>query len=211
MKYRSYKDAQRRGGKDVWPGCGELGRCMPCNGIHNFDYISGDRWIDNYRCSQNHRTGCPQPKPEPKHDFNRQGRCSRCGARDPRPRLSPAQLELVRRAANDQQGDGVRARGAVVSTARALERRGLGELAERDSAGAWSSRFRLTDKGREAARLLGLVRQPGEASDERDPYAEGVEAAHSSKSDTANPYPVPGDDHLSWNDGYFSVAGPDEP
>lgn len=148
-----------------------------------------------------------------------------------RPRLSPAQLELVKRVAGRRMG-WVDLHGDEFNVAAALERRGLGQR-------VGFRTFELTDKGREAARLLGLctggqgggfvqttgdgllspdiivtggnlVRQSGEASD-GDPYAEGVEAAASGQSDTANPYPVPGDDHLSWNDGYNSIAGADEP
>jgi len=40
MTYRSYEDAYRKGGRDVWPGCGAVGRCMPCGRIHNYDYRS---------------------------------------------------------------------------------------------------------------------------------------------------------------------------
>lgn len=43
-----------------------------------------------------------------------------------------------------------------------------------------------------------------EARKERDPYAEGAEAAESGASDSDNPYPVTSDDHLKWNDGWIS-------
>lgn len=81
MRYKSYDDAYKRGGSDVWPGCGKVGRCMPCGRIHNYDYRShvNGPMIDDYRCSRNHRAGCPRPKPEPEHDLNRQRRCRRCG------------------------------------------------------------------------------------------------------------------------------------
>lgn len=40
----------------------------------------------------------------------------------------------------------------------------------------------------------------------RDPYAEGIDAYIGGMPETANPYPAHSDDHLSWNDGWFSTA-----
>jgi hypothetical protein len=48
------------------------------------------------------------------------------------------------------------------------------------------------------------------ANGDRDPYAEGAEAAMCGYSDTDNPYPITSDAHLSWNDGYISESDPDE-
>jgi len=86
MTYRSYEDAYRKGGRDVWPGCGAVGRCMPCGRIHNYDYRShvNGPMVNDFRCSRNYHAGCPQPKPEPEHDLNRQQRCRRCGTRVPK-------------------------------------------------------------------------------------------------------------------------------
>ena len=152
MKYRSYEDAQRRGERDVWPGCGKLGRCMPCGRVHNFDYQLGGRWIDRYQCAKNHSFGCPQPHPEPTHDFNRVGRCTRCGAVDEvrrlRGSLSPAQLELLLRVAGRHMG-WIRLYGSEHQVARALERRGLGQRV-----GPASDTFELTAEGRAAAAKL---------------------------------------------------------
>lgn len=39
-------------------------------------------------------------------------------------------------------------------------------------------------------------------SEDRDPYAEGVEAFDAGKDETVNPYPEGTDEHLSWNDGW---------
>lgn len=195
MKYRDHEEAKHRGGKDIWPGCGITGRCMPCGGIHNFDYRShaNGPYVDRYRCSQNHHSGCPQPKREPSHDFNKSGHCKRCSARDPRPRLSRAQLRLLKRAA-DADRDGTSIVGIEYVSARALARQGFGEL--RGGCG-WEGTFKLNDKGHEIARSLGLA---------PDPYAEGADAALAGVSDTKNPYPCPGDKHLSWNDGYLSIT-----
>lgn len=69
-KYRDYQDAWRRGGRDVWPGCGN-GRCRPCGRIHDFgrDQYSYQRngartskWISRFQCRENSVNGCP---PEP--------------------------------------------------------------------------------------------------------------------------------------------------
>jgi hypothetical protein len=39
-----------------------------------------------------------------------------------------------------------------------------------------------------------------------DPYAEGADAALAGASESKNPYPVTSDEHLSWNDGWLSIA-----
>jgi hypothetical protein len=39
-----------------------------------------------------------------------------------------------------------------------------------------------------------------------DPWAEGADAALAGDSETSNPYDPSDDEHLSWNDGYASVA-----
>lgn len=79
-QYRSYEDARKRGSHDVWPGCGSIGRCMPCGRLHNFDYRShvNGPIVDDFRCVRNHHDGCPRPKPEPKHDWGPRT-CRRCG------------------------------------------------------------------------------------------------------------------------------------
>ena len=38
-------------------------------------------------------------------------------------------------------------------------------------------------------------------------FEEGWDAADRGLSDTANPYPSPSDEHLSWNDGYGACEG----
>lgn len=40
---------------------------------------------------------------------------------------------------------------------------------------------------------------------ERDPFAEGMEAARCKKSSSVNPYPMWSDERLSWDDGYSTV------
>jgi hypothetical protein len=155
MKYRSYEDAQKRGDKDVWPGCGKLGRCMPCGRIHNFDYQTrlGGSWIDRYQCAQNHDRGCPQPHPEPKHDWHGTT-CRRCKAK--RPKLTSTMLHLLRRAAKAAE-DGTRVHGrGKVGTARALDERGLINFSEHSGA-CWTSRAYITKAGREALALWGLA------------------------------------------------------
>lgn len=154
-RYRSYDDAQARGREDVWPGCGKLGRCMPCGRIHNFDYRFGDKYVDRYACAQNHQRGCPQPHPEPKHDWPARGTtCRRCGAK--RPKLSSNMLHMLSAAARKgEDGTRVHGRGSV-GTARALDDRGLVRFAENVGA-CWTSRAYITDAGREALALWGLA------------------------------------------------------
>jgi hypothetical protein len=41
---------------------------------------------------------------------------------------------------------------------------------------------------------------------EPDHFAEGYEAHDAGQPETANPYPVETDAHLSWNDGWYSAA-----
>lgn len=152
-RYRSYDDAQKRGGSDVWPGCGSIGRCMPCGRVHNFDYRQFNEWVDRYACAQNHQRGCPQPKPEPKHDWPARGtRCRRCGAR--RPKLSSAMLHMLGTAAR-KGADGARVNGRWSSqTAKALDARGLVRFAE---SALWTSHVYITEAGRKALALWGLA------------------------------------------------------
>lgn len=82
--HKSYEQAEKNGGTDVWPGCGKLGRCMPCGRIHNFIYKShvNGPMVDDFRCARNQQMGCPHPKPEPEHKHrgtDKRGRCLRCG------------------------------------------------------------------------------------------------------------------------------------
>ena len=42
--------------------------------------------------------------------------------------------------------------------------------------------------------------------DDRDPYAEGVEAHDCGLSETANPYDDGGPDFMSWNDGWNAAV-----
>ncbi len=42
--------------------------------------------------------------------------------------------------------------------------------------------------------------------DDRDPYAEGVEAHDAGQLDTANPYDDEHPDFMSWNDGWNAAA-----
>ncbi len=37
-------------------------------------------------------------------------------------------------------------------------------------------------------------------------WMEGYDAADSGEEESANPYPVQSDEHLSWNDGYMARA-----
>lgn len=122
-KFKSYEEAQARGREDVWPGCGKLGRCMPCGGIHNFDYRSGERWVNDFRCSRNHRAGCPQPHPEPEHDWHGTT-CRRCKER--RPKLTPRMLAMLQRAQPEVEAHGWN----DLRTMGALEDRGLVETVD---------------------------------------------------------------------------------
>jgi hypothetical protein len=51
-EYKSYEDAEKRGGLDIWP-CGAIHTCTDCNRIH-YDHDYGD-----YKCWQNRYRGCP--------------------------------------------------------------------------------------------------------------------------------------------------------
>jgi len=48
--------------------------CTPPNREHSKKIYS-----DVFYCATNWNNGCPSPKPEPVHDFNKQKRCRRCG------------------------------------------------------------------------------------------------------------------------------------
>lgn len=72
MAVDPYAKALASPSKSVWPGCGD-GRCMPCGRVHDF----GSSGRASIRCWRNHQMGCPQPHPEPEHEW-RKGRCSRC-------------------------------------------------------------------------------------------------------------------------------------
>jgi hypothetical protein len=73
-----YAEAMKRASRTVWPGCID-GRCRPCGGLHNFSYVdSAGQAHDNVRCRINYQLGCPQPHPEPVHQWVGH-RCSRCG------------------------------------------------------------------------------------------------------------------------------------
>jgi hypothetical protein len=57
--------------------------CRSCYHIHNMDWKdSQGNWHDEFRCVRNHYNGCPQPKPEPKHDKGKGYRkyCKVCGS-----------------------------------------------------------------------------------------------------------------------------------
>lgn len=43
-----------------------------------------------------------------------------------------------------------------------------------------------------------------------DPFSEGFEAHDLGQPETANPYPVDSDDHLSWNDGWAEAAADED-
>jgi hypothetical protein len=51
--------------------------CTPPNPVHSRKFYS-----DIFHCATNWNGGCPQPLPEPIHDFNRQKRCKRCGFKE---------------------------------------------------------------------------------------------------------------------------------
>ncbi len=40
---------------------------------------------------------------------------------------------------------------------------------------------------------------------EKIAWQEGFDAFDKGKSDTANPYPIGSNEHLSWNDGYLEA------
>lgn len=76
MKYKNHKQALAVGGSDVWPGCGYVGRCMPCGHIHHFAELK------MYRCLRHHNDGCPDKIPKPQHTWTkaRISVCTVCGA-----------------------------------------------------------------------------------------------------------------------------------
>lgn len=43
-----------------------------------------------------------------------------------------------------------------------------------------------------------------------DPYAEGADARLAGKNESANPYEIATDAHLSWNDGWASIDEDDD-
>lgn len=78
-QYSSYNTALKKGGKDVWPGCGRSGRCRPCGNVHHFQKYFGNSLHHDYACLYNHERGCPMQIPDAEHDLNRVGRCRVCG------------------------------------------------------------------------------------------------------------------------------------
>lgn len=78
--YRSYDEALKKGSKDLWLGCDREGRCRPCGQIHDMQKRSySDSPKRDFWCLQNYTKGCPDPKPAPRHQLNRRGRCVVCG------------------------------------------------------------------------------------------------------------------------------------
>ena len=67
---KTYEQAMKRPSRKIWPGCGD-GRRRPCGRIHDFSYsvYSGPNGqtttVHDFRCAQNHFSGCPNPIPEP--------------------------------------------------------------------------------------------------------------------------------------------------
>lgn len=82
-EFKSYDAALRSKSSAVWPGCKGEGRCRPCGNVHDFQRTSyddkGAKRVHEYACLQNHEYGCPTPKPEATHDYNRAGNCRVCG------------------------------------------------------------------------------------------------------------------------------------
>lgn len=74
---------QKKGREESWPPrtCGLLGRCRPCGALHNLTDRSFEQSKpkSKVRCLRNHLKGCPDPKPEPNHDYSRVGKCRVCG------------------------------------------------------------------------------------------------------------------------------------
>ncbi len=57
--YKSYAQAYRQGGSDVWPGCGGR-RKKECGRIHDFSYIRSDgTLVHRFHCLRNWTQGCP--------------------------------------------------------------------------------------------------------------------------------------------------------
>lgn len=75
----SYEAAKKSQSSQVWPGCKGQGACRPCGSLHDFQYTSNGQIVHDVHCWQNHTMGCPRPKPEALHDFNRVGNCRLCG------------------------------------------------------------------------------------------------------------------------------------
>ncbi|MBW3017295.1 hypothetical protein KY316_02895 [Candidatus Woesearchaeota archaeon] len=68
--------------RQIFPGCG-CGLCMPCGGEKGVEkdyYITqtvGN--VDLSICRTHKENGCPDPIPEPRHNFNEEGICASCG------------------------------------------------------------------------------------------------------------------------------------
>lgn len=78
---RTYDEAMRRPSRRIWSGCGD-GRCMPCGRIHDYYWTdSTGKTVHDFRCWHNNNFGCPDPHPEPEHDWNLAGRCNVCGVK----------------------------------------------------------------------------------------------------------------------------------
>ena len=60
--YKSYEEAYRKGGYDIWPGCGGK-RKKECGRLHDFSYIASDGvLVHRFHCWQNWMKGCPRLK-----------------------------------------------------------------------------------------------------------------------------------------------------
>jgi len=57
--------------------------CRPCYNAHDCTppnrVYSRKVYSDVFHCASNWNDGCPSPKPVAVHDFNRLGKCRRCG------------------------------------------------------------------------------------------------------------------------------------
>lgn len=83
--YRGYDDALRSRDPRIWMGCKGTGRCRPCGAIHDFRRrihdTKGVKYEADFRCLRNDARGCPDPQPEPEHDFGHAGYCRTCKIR----------------------------------------------------------------------------------------------------------------------------------
>lgn len=59
--YKSYQEAYRKGGYDIWPGCGGK-RKKECGRLHDFSYMVGQTLVHRFHCYQNWTRGCPHAK-----------------------------------------------------------------------------------------------------------------------------------------------------
>ena len=142
-KYRSHGDARIKGELDVWPGCGALGRCMPCGRIAEFDEDEDGKPVKKWQCRTNRLSGCPKARPEPEHAWDERWQCHRCAALYEERRMlesfTQVQLDVFAAVGESEDGTAELASNETL-TAKALQKRKLITISGRQ--------ITITEKGR---------------------------------------------------------------